>query len=563
MLTNQQASAPAFWALALAGEWLVVFAAVAFTGPGRIDILDGHTRYEVARSLVEHGDSIIRDKDVVFPVFKGRDGERYTLYRFPQSGLGVVAILLADLGDPGKEMRRHFFFTLISPCAAAILALTYTLWFHGLGYSPRASLLWGAAGIFCTPNWYYATSTFDDMLGTVSIVVAVAVAFLSRQRRPILGAAIAGLALGWAVNCKQPYGLFALPVLACFYSPRHSWRQQWVPPALVILGLVLGVVSYKLYDWYKFPPGTTDPYEAYAKLYGSLYTANPLPGLASLALSPAAGILWYCPTLLLSYHGWLCWRRQWPFFSYAVLASCLAFVLFLSFLTFYKGDPCWGPRYLTPALGLCWVFVPAACARLRRGVVATALVLGAAVQLLGLSVDPQRLFLERSLPFSYYQDAPWQNFEPSTASLVQRPREIVAILADRHEHSPFFSPSTYPTAATYLPSKLPVALTSAVGVRASPETGCPGLLAFCPELLVSYVTYTIKQNTEAVHRYHVFSSLRPWWISQQYLTPNERPVALGETLALLAGMAALGLALMLFGWRRGSSAGLACQEEHG
>jgi hypothetical protein len=548
---NQRAPGRCLWVSALVGEFLLVLTALAFTGPGRIDIIDGQTRYEVARSLVEHGDSIIRDRELVFPVFKGRDGDRYTLYRFPQSGLGVVAILLADVSGPVCEMRRQFFFTLISPCAAAILALTYTLWFRGLGYSHRASLLWGLAGIFCTPNWFYGTSAFDDMLGTVSIVVAVAAAFLSRQRWPILGAAIAGLALGWAFNCKQPYGIFVLPVLACCHNPeRPRWRQL-IPAALVIVGLLLGVIGCNLYDTYKFPPGSADPYAAYANLYGSLYTANPVPGLVSLAMSPASGVFWYCPTLLLSCHGWLAWRRERPLFSYAVLASCLGFLLFLSFLTIFKGDPSWGPRYLTPAIGLCWAFVPAAAGRIRWGLVKTVLILGAAVQLLALSVDPQRLIFEKALPFNYYDGDPWQNFQPSTAGLVQRPREIVKILSTR-ERSPLYSPATYPTSGPYLPSKFPIALTSAIGVLAYPDIGCPGLLWAYPTMLVCQERYSNQQYTGAVERYHVFSSPRPWWISQQYLAPDQRPVDLEMTLALLAGLAALGGVLMWQAGRRSS-----------
>src|SRR5436190_21058479 len=85
-----------WWAAALAGQFVFVFAAVALSGPGRIDIVDGQTRYEVARSLVEHGDSVIRDDRVWFWVFPGRDGGRYTPYRFPQSVLGAGAIVLAD-----------------------------------------------------------------------------------------------------------------------------------------------------------------------------------------------------------------------------------------------------------------------------------------------------------------------------------------------------------------------------------------------------------------------------------------------------------------------------------
>src|SRR5947209_14564687 len=100
------------WGLVLVGQFLVVFSVAALSGPGRIDIVDGQTRYEVARSLVEHGDSVIRDQRVCFWVFPGRADQRYTPYRFPQSVLGAGAIALADATGPVSEGRRHFFFTL-------------------------------------------------------------------------------------------------------------------------------------------------------------------------------------------------------------------------------------------------------------------------------------------------------------------------------------------------------------------------------------------------------------------------------------------------------------------
>src|SRR5437763_6606937 len=98
------------WWGALAGLFLVVFAAVALSGPGRIDIVDGQTRYEVARSLVDHGDVQVRDRRVWFMVFPGRDGQPYSSYKLPQSILGVGAIWLADATGPQVEARRHFFF---------------------------------------------------------------------------------------------------------------------------------------------------------------------------------------------------------------------------------------------------------------------------------------------------------------------------------------------------------------------------------------------------------------------------------------------------------------------
>src|SRR5205085_350592 len=125
--------------MALAGLAVFVFAVVALAGPGRIDIVDGQTRYEVARSLVEHGDSLIRDRYVWFAKIKGRDGQWYTNYRFPQTGLGVVAIWIADATGPVSEPRRHFFFTLISAFCCAVLAGVYAVWFRATA-QPRLAI---------------------------------------------------------------------------------------------------------------------------------------------------------------------------------------------------------------------------------------------------------------------------------------------------------------------------------------------------------------------------------------------------------------------------------------
>src|SRR4051812_34406378 len=158
------------WWLALVGLSLFVSSAVALSGPGRIDIVDGQTRYEVARSLVDHGDHVIRDERVWFSVFPGRGGRPYTTYRFPQTAAGVAAILAADATGPASEGRRHFFFTLTGAFACAVLAVTYAVFFRHLGQGPKEALLWAGAGIFCTPNWFYGTSTFDDILGAAALV---------------------------------------------------------------------------------------------------------------------------------------------------------------------------------------------------------------------------------------------------------------------------------------------------------------------------------------------------------------------------------------------------------
>ncbi len=317
------------WRLALLGLFLFVVAIVSLSGPGRLDIIDGAPRYEVARSLVEHGDAAIRDPDLTFTVLPGRDGQRYSNYRLPQSLAGVFAIWSADATGPRSEMRRQFFFVLTSAVACGILSLCYALWFRSLGQSPTAAVAWAEAGIFCTPNWFYGTSVFDDILGTTAVVLALTLAWYGRNSKPLLFAALAGLALGLAFNCKQPLALFALPVLALCVQFEGSRRHQLARISLVLGGLGLGLLLYEGYEWYKYPPGSTAEHARLLAQYVPPWPGTPVIAVLVLLISPAAGVFWYCPTLLLSLQGIGSWFRQYKLFVLALLAACTGFTAFI------------------------------------------------------------------------------------------------------------------------------------------------------------------------------------------------------------------------------------------
>jgi hypothetical protein len=503
-----------WWKVSLGGLFLFVFAVVALSGPGRIDIDDGQARYEVARSLVDHGDSAIRNPHVWYAVYPGREGKLFTTYRFPQSVAAVPAILLADATGPVAEPRRHFFFTLIGAVATGLLAVVYAVWFGNLGHSPRSALLWAVGGIFCTPNWYYGTSSFDDILCALVLVCAVAIAWCGRRRWPLRAAAGAGLSLGLLFNCKQPLDVFVLPILVLLYDPQLPWRRQWGRAAWVFAGLAAGVLAYKGYDWWKFPPETLALRAELMKKDPVVFGGNPVAALLGLSISPGAGALWYCPALILCFRGlWVWWPVE-KAFCRAILVASVVFVLFISTLTFFKGDMSWGPRYLTSLVALLWIFVPSAAATLRLRLVSLVLTMGFLVQLAGLSVDLHRLYALRGLRSGVVYSHPWMYFDPTLAHLANRPREIFEILTP-HEPAEKFTPAPGPTVA------LPV-------------------LDF------------YESGREALRAYHVLNSFRPWWISQQYLAPADRPVDLARTVWLLTGCAGVGLALMSWAFARGT-----------
>jgi hypothetical protein len=489
------------WWTALLGLFLFVFALVALSGPGAIDIIDGQPRYEVARSLVEHGDCVIRNPQLTFLILPGRDGLRYSTYRLPQSIAGVAAILLADATGPVGEMRRQFFFSMIGAVACGILAVAYAILFRLFGCSPRAALGWALAGIFCTPCWFYGTSSFDDILGTTASVAAVTLAWCGRRGHPRLFASLVGLAVGVAFNCKQPLGLVVLPVLALFARRGIAWRQLAVPMGLILAGLSAGVAAYEMYEWYKFPSGSTAQHAEILSHYVPAFPGTPFAAVLVLLFSPGASIFLYCPTVFLSLRGLVLWFRSQPLFSGAMTLACAGFFGFICCLIIFKGDPSWGPRYLTPLFALLWIFVPTAAGMVQRRLVVLALGLGALVQLLALSVCFDRLYVELRFPSGFYQDRPYIYFHSRVSHLFNRPREIYELLTEDKSATTAFGPMPLPT---YAPP--------------------------CSEFM--------ERGPEAVRKYRFLNSFRPWWASMTFLAPADRPLDLSRSALLLLAIAA-------------------------
>ncbi len=498
------------WWVALTGLFLSVFAVVALSGPGRIDIVDGQTRYEVARSLVEHGDSVIRDPRVQFVVFPGRQGQRYAKYRIPQSAAGVIAIWAADATGPVSEARRHFFFTLIGAVACGVLAVTYAAVFRQSGFRKVQALLWAAAGIVCTPSWFYGTSTFDDILGAAAVVLAVSASMCWRGRHSMAGAIAGGVMAGLAFHCKQPLGLFVLPVLGANHDTALGLRQQWGRLALIVAVCLSLVAACQAYELYKFPPGSTAAHATMMKSYVPFWSGTPQLALLAMAFSLSAGVVFYNPAILICCVGWQArWRHDRLFCCYLAVAIAI-FVFFISCLTFFKGDPAWGPRYLTPVFAVLWLFAPAGAQKTQRWVVVAVLILGVGIQLAALSIDPHRLYVERGIPSGFYVAQPTLYFHPSIAHLLHRPREIVEAIESREERAKCFTPAP--------------ALTFAFPV-----------LDF------------VERGPQSIRKYQVLKGFRFWWSSYQALDRGSRPVDVAKTVALLAIVAGVGLLMLVAG----------------
>jgi len=215
----------------------------------------------------------------------------------------------------------------------------------------------------------------------------------------------------------------------------------------------------------------------------------------------------YCPTTLACLIGMSKFGSRRPFFVPAVIASIAVFAAFVVPISIFKGDPAWGPRYLTPVFALLWMFAPVAASRSGRTATAVLLAAGFAVQSGALSVDPHRLYVERGLPSAFGAAWPILYFDPANAHTLERPREIAEVWQDRNRPGLTFSPAATPTSA------FPV-------------------------------IDEVERGRAAIEKYKLVDAFRTWWVSQRYLSPAQRPVSIGSALTFFTALGGLGLALI-------------------
>lgn len=502
--------------LMVSGAFMLVAAIYVVSGPGRIDIIDGQFRYEVARNLVLEGRPVLRDPVIRASGAVGRDGERYGFYGAPPS-VFAMPLVWAGLRYGGEELAMALF-SFTSALAGALAMAALLLFFLELGLTPLAGLAWTAVTAFATLLWPLSTSTFDQVQQALFALLATWLAWRSGREGKVTWAALGGAAAGVLFCYQQVYALW-IPFLglALFEGASRPSRRD-LPRVLAFLAAAAVAGSADLvYNVLRFG----DPLRS-GKLDDSLHPlfGNPLAGLLGLLASPGKSLLLFSPPVLIAVAGWRAFRREQPWLARAVLAATLGHLALISSLAFYGGDWAWGPRYLVVLLPLWALPMPYALPRLRRRTIAGVVAAGVLVQGLALSLDHQRYFFERNLHPWFWAYDPWFYFRQGGSQLLARPVELVATIREGvpPEVSRFGS-----------------------GPRASSTTYC----LFGPDRLER------TRSSLWMRSFAVFYLPRPWPLWMRGVPASSRPFSPAAAGGLAAAAGGLGLALVIAGLGRG------------
>jgi hypothetical protein len=506
------------WIVA-AGILLVVSVAYALSGPGRIDMIDGQFRYEVAVNIMNDGHPVIRDPALRWGSLTGRHGLRYSYYNASGSVAGLPLVWLGRVTNHSDETQR-FLFSFTSAIAGGLLASALYLFYRALDVEERRALGWTAVSAFGTLLWPLATSTFDQAQHAVLVLLAIQLGRASARRGSIWLAVTAGLPVALLLNYQETYLLLA-PALALSTMnwSTASWTDQdsYRRCCGFLSASGIGILGWLAYNAARFgkPVFFLDKLSKEGHPAAAALLGNPVVGLLGLTVSPGKSVLLYSPPLLLGLLGMRqLWRRD-PVLGLTLMMVSIIHLLFVSSLRFFGSDWAWGPRYLVvllPLWALAFPFVDTAT--IRRSVVVAVVSLGILVQVMAVTVDHQRFFFERALPDHFWAEDQWFYFRES--ALLARSGEIAVSLRDGvPQTAKWFAPHPYPDA----------------------------------------LTYSIFGNTRRelapvwMRQFQVFYLPRPWPLWMRTIPPDRRPVRLGPVVLGLLAVALLGAGLIHWGSR--------------
>jgi hypothetical protein len=465
--------------LTTCGIFLLSLTLYILLSPGRIDMVDGQWRFEVAYNLIHSGTVAITDPALFSWGLPGINEHRYSTYGLSGSVIATPLLYFAEFLSIKNRDLAQFFFAMTSPLIGALTLSTLYKIYRNFGVTSLSSLFWVWVLGFATLFLPLSTSVFDQVQNAYFVLVSFYAAYEANRRNSLWSAAVGGAAFVILINFKEVYVILWPGLL---WSAGLNWlrrdvirqiRNSKVIQILMLSGLIgiAGLLTFNLIRFaHPFPPASLN----HPPLLGNFFI-----GLAGLTMSTGKGLLWYSPAVLLVVYGWRTFWKTVPVLAQGILIAFGTWTVLIASLTFFGGDWCWGPRYWVPVFPLVFLAMPFSQWRSngRKTLAALIIILSFCIQLLAISMDHQRFFFERGLEsFFWYKD---NKFYFNNSALLARFSEL----------SELQSPSQRKIVSVFRPGPYPELLTYTV-FGPSPNQ--------------------LKQSQEWLLEYPVFSLPRPW-----------------------------------------------------
>ena len=331
---------------------------------------DWYIRYQVTCSIVEHNSVAITPYQRDNRTGPGLHGQTYAQYTLGQTtamipfyllGRRLAGLAHTNCASPIAPPIVLLTCKLLGPLLGALLAVLFYATARLLVYPRRTALTLTALLAFGSSLWPDVQSNLEHTLESLCVLAAAYAALRyttqltgEGPRAPEgprrLWLVALGLAAGLVVVTRVA-GVF-VPVLFALYL-LLLWRRRvpagrrpvWHDLACYAGGVLPALLITALYDVARFgAPWRLEPHG------DASFGYPPWFGLPNLLISPGKGLLWYTPAVLLLALAIGPFRRRLPLPTLLFTLLCGGYLLFYSNVTYWHGDPAWGPRYLYATL---------------------------------------------------------------------------------------------------------------------------------------------------------------------------------------------------------------------
>jgi 4-amino-4-deoxy-L-arabinose transferase-like glycosyltransferase len=447
------------WWLGLAGVF--IFVVYLLLLPGYFHSVDESAMYVAAHNAWREGNP--HTNQMAYSLWAIRPGEAVTMLSptgdiYTKKSPLMVALMVPFVW---LGLRLPWWSTvqavlLLGPLIATLTAVLLGRLIWSMS-SRRVAVLAMLLFAFTTMALPYAQTVFSEPLAALGLLLAVAGLGLGREEleeeRPYTPhyPLLAGLGLTLAVGSNAVYAVL-VPVWGLWLLRRWPQREKW-PAMLATFAapLLLLAAGLLLYNWQRFGHLLETGYHFAPDQEG--FTTPLWWGVLGLTLSPARGLIWYAPPILLGLWGLPQSYRRRPLLTQLILLVVLFHLLAFGTWWEWWGGYAWGPRFLLPLIPLLLLAgVPLlACAltgeRLVQAALGLVAVAGLVVQLGGTAVDFNRyeIYLDEHFPAPTGQLLRYHHDPQLVWSIAGSP--IVAhwqLWLDGSRQYPWWHPDAYP-----------------------------------------------------------------------------------------------------------------------
>jgi len=322
---------------------------------------DWFLRYQVACRIVEHNRFTIVPYQADARSGPGLGGATHTQYTLGQTtaliplyllGRALAGLAHTACTDPAPAPVL-LTCKLLGPLLGALLCVLFFALARLLGYARPLALALTLLLAFATSLWPDVQSNLEHTLESLLLLVAAyaAVRYTLQRRKEPLWVSVMGLAAGLEFVTRVS-GIIVPPIFLLYLLVLHrrwrpgAWRPAFRDDAVTFaLWLLPALGVNAAFNLLRFgSPLRTGPYPD-ASLGFPL-----LQGLPDLLLSPGKGLLWYSPAVLLLVLAARPFGRRFPLPARLFALIGGGYLLFYANVTYWHGDPAWGPRYLYATL---------------------------------------------------------------------------------------------------------------------------------------------------------------------------------------------------------------------